>query len=151
MSKDYYKILGVDKNATKEEIKKAYKKLAKKYHPDLNKDNPDAADKFKEINEAASVLADESLYATELAEFLVYKGVAFKEAHTIIGTLVRYVQDKDCSMRDMSDTTLRRFHKALNRKVINEILSPHYAVSAKKTTVRKITKKKRSQQRKRKR
>jgi len=59
MSKDYYKVLGVDKNATKEEIKKAYKKLAKKYHPDLNKDKPDAADKFKEINEAASVLADD--------------------------------------------------------------------------------------------
>lgn len=57
--KDYYKILGVDKNATKEEIKKAYKKLAKKYHPDLNKDNPDAEKKFKEINEAAAVLADD--------------------------------------------------------------------------------------------
>ncbi|MBW2981829.1 molecular chaperone DnaJ [Candidatus Woesearchaeota archaeon] len=59
MGKDYYKILGVDKNATKEEIKKAYKKLAKKYHPDLNKDDPNAADKFKEINEAAAVLADD--------------------------------------------------------------------------------------------
>ena len=57
MSKDYYKTLGVKKESTKEEIKKAYKKLAKKYHPDLNKD-PSAADKFKEINEAASVLAD---------------------------------------------------------------------------------------------
>lgn len=59
MGKDYYKILGVDKNATKEEIKKAYKRLAKKYHPDLNKDDPNAAEKFKEINEAASVLADD--------------------------------------------------------------------------------------------
>ncbi|MBW2977355.1 molecular chaperone DnaJ [Candidatus Woesearchaeota archaeon] len=59
MAKDYYKILGVEKTATKEEIKRAYKKLAKKYHPDLNKDKPDAADKFKEINEAAAVLADD--------------------------------------------------------------------------------------------
>ncbi len=58
MAKDYYKILGVDKNASKEEIKKAYKRLAKKYHPDLNKD-PGAAEKFKEINEAASVLGDD--------------------------------------------------------------------------------------------
>ena len=57
--KNYYKILGVEKNASKEEIKKAYKQLAKKYHPDLNKDNPEAEAKFKEVNEAASVLADD--------------------------------------------------------------------------------------------
>jgi len=56
--KDYYKILGVARNATKEDIKTAYKRLAKKYHPDVNKDS-DATDKFKEINEAASVLADD--------------------------------------------------------------------------------------------
>src|SRR3989338_2060321 len=57
--KEYYKILGVGRNASKEEIKEAYKKLAKKYHPDLNK-NHDATEKFKEINEAASVLGDEN-------------------------------------------------------------------------------------------
>lgn len=58
MSKDYYKILGIEKGASKEEIKKAYKKLAKKYHPDLNKD-ADAQEKFKEVNEAASVLGND--------------------------------------------------------------------------------------------
>lgn len=56
--KDYYKILGVEKGASKEEVKKAYKTLAKKYHPDLNKE-AGAAEKFKEINEAAAVLGDD--------------------------------------------------------------------------------------------
>lgn len=57
-NKDYYSILGVDKNASEDDIKSAYRKLAKKYHPDLNKDNPEAAEKFKEINEAYEVLGD---------------------------------------------------------------------------------------------
>ena len=55
---DYYKVLGVEKNASQDEIKKAYRKLAKKYHPDLNKDNPQAKERFQEINEANEVLGD---------------------------------------------------------------------------------------------
>ncbi|HLV42384.1 MAG TPA: J domain-containing protein [Brumimicrobium sp.] len=54
---DYYKILGVDKSASEKDIKKAYRKLARKYHPDLNPDNKDAEKKFKEINEANEVLS----------------------------------------------------------------------------------------------
>ncbi|PQJ11423.1 molecular chaperone DnaJ [Flavipsychrobacter stenotrophus] len=56
--KDYYKTLGVDKKATQEEIKKAYRKLALKFHPDKNPDNKDAEAKFKEINEANDVVGD---------------------------------------------------------------------------------------------
>ncbi|NMB06800.1 MAG: J domain-containing protein, partial [Tissierellia bacterium] len=57
--KDYYKILGVDKGASNAEIKKAYRKLAKKYHPDLNPNDNEAQEKFKDINEAYEVLGDE--------------------------------------------------------------------------------------------
>ncbi len=55
---DYYKILGVDKKASDKEIKKAYRKLARKYHPDLNPDDKTAEKKFKEINEANEVLSN---------------------------------------------------------------------------------------------
>ncbi len=57
--KDYYEVLGVSKSSTNSDIKKAYKKLAKKYHPDLNPEDKSAEEKFKEINEAYEVLGDE--------------------------------------------------------------------------------------------
>jgi curved DNA-binding protein len=56
--KDYYKILGVDRKASDDDIRKAYRKLAKQHHPDYNPDNKQAEDRFKEINEAYEVLGD---------------------------------------------------------------------------------------------
>ena len=58
VKRDYYDVLGIDRNADEKTIKKAYRKLAKKYHPDTNAGNPDAADKFKEVNEAYDILSD---------------------------------------------------------------------------------------------
>ena len=60
MGKDLYSILGISKTASKAEIKTAYHKLARKYHPDVNKDNPAAAERFKEISAAYDILGDET-------------------------------------------------------------------------------------------
>src|SRR5260221_13704885 len=57
--KDYYKILGVDRSADKKAIQKAYRKLARKYHPDVNPNDKEAEGKFKELSEAYEVLSDE--------------------------------------------------------------------------------------------
>ena len=55
--RDYYEVLGLSKGASEEEIKRAYRKMAKKYHPDINKE-PGAEEKFKEVNEAYEVQSD---------------------------------------------------------------------------------------------
>jgi len=55
---DYYKVLGIDKTASADDIKKAYRKLARKYHPDVNPNDNEAKQRFQEINEANEVLSD---------------------------------------------------------------------------------------------
>jgi molecular chaperone DnaJ len=62
--RDYYEVLGVSRDANPDQIKKAYRQLAKKYHPDVNKDDKDAAEKFKEVAEAYEVLSDDQKRAT---------------------------------------------------------------------------------------
>ncbi|MDE7453779.1 MAG: DnaJ domain-containing protein, partial [Clostridia bacterium] len=59
-AQNYYEILGLQRNATQDEIKSAYRKLAKQYHPDFHPGDKAAAEKFKEINEANAVLSDEA-------------------------------------------------------------------------------------------
>ena len=59
--KDYYEVLGLSRQASDDEIKKSFKKLAMKYHPDRNPDNPKAEESFKEAKEAYEVLSDEEL------------------------------------------------------------------------------------------
>ncbi|MEM4630539.1 MAG: DnaJ domain-containing protein, partial [Candidatus Diapherotrites archaeon] len=82
MSKDYYEILGVKRDATQEEIRAAYKKLAKKYHPDINKE-PGAEEKFKEIQHAYSILSDENKrrnydqFGQEAEKFQGFSGFGF--------------------------------------------------------------------------
>lgn len=79
------------------------------------------------------ILEDESLYATELAEYLVYKNVPFQEAHTIVGRLIRYAEDKNIKIKEMPDKLLKNFHNALDRKVVGKIMNPKYAILSKKT------------------
>ena len=74
--KDYYEVLGINKNATDEELKKAYRKLAKQYHPDANPDNKEEAEKkFKEVNEAYEAACS----VTHLPYILAEKYVAGEE------------------------------------------------------------------------
>ena len=72
--RDYYEVLGVSKTASDDEIKKAYRSLAKKYHPDANPGDKDAEAKFKEINEAYSVLSN----ADERRKYDQYGHAAFR-------------------------------------------------------------------------
>jgi len=89
-NKDYYKILGVKKNASTEDIKKSYRKLAMKYHPDRNKDNKTAEEKFKEISEAYAVLSD----AEKKKQYDMFGAEGFQQ---------RYSQEDIFSSFDFSD------------------------------------------------
>ena len=80
------------------------------------------------------------MYATELAEFLVYEGVAFKDAHDIVGKLIRYSQDTGIKIKDMPDKRLKEFHGQLNKAAVKKVMNPEYAVKSKKSISRKVKK-----------
>src|SRR5437763_16584552 len=74
--KDYYKILGVSKDASEKDIKQAYRQVARKYHPDVNPDNKEAEEKFKEINEANEALSDPEKRhkSAEMSSYYLHNG-----------------------------------------------------------------------------
>ena len=88
--RDYYEVLGVNKNATEEELKKAYRQVAKKYHPDLNPGNAEAEAKFKEANEAYAVLSDDVSMISSVMQALTVTDSAEADSTTPIWTSVIY-------------------------------------------------------------
>ena len=91
--KDYYSVLGLDKNVSQDDIKKSYRKLAKKYHPDTNPGNKQAEEKFKDINEAYEVLGDQEKrkkYDNFGSEFNFQNGYDFDPSQYGFGKNVKY-------------------------------------------------------------
>jgi argininosuccinate lyase len=79
------------------------------------------------------VLADETMYATELAEYLVSKKIAFRNAHEIIGKLVRYSEENATKLTQIPDDILKGFSPALNQKELKRIIKPDFAVNSKRS------------------
>ena len=92
---DYYGVLGIDKKASAEEIRKAYRKLARKYHPDVNPDNAAAKIKFQQVNEANEVLSDPEKRKTKARWTFVTTAWKHAIADPIRTNLVFY-----CTLRD---------------------------------------------------
>ncbi|MCG2713008.1 MAG: argininosuccinate lyase [Candidatus Omnitrophica bacterium] len=88
----------------------------------------------------AEALLDERLYATELAEFLVFKGIAFKDAHDIVGKLIRYAEDNKTQVKQMPDKLLKKFCVKLNSSDVARVMHAAHAITSKKSIKRKVPK-----------
>ncbi len=84
--RDFYEILGVAKNASDDDIRKAYRKLAMKYHPDRNPDSKEAEDKFKEVKEAYEMLSDAEKRAR--ADFVIPTDVPLEETRAAVRAVI---------------------------------------------------------------
>lgn len=84
-----------------------------------------------------SALEDEELYATELVEFLVKKGLAFRDAHDAVGKLIRYSEDRGIKIKEMNTKDLTKFNTRLTSEEIKEIMTPEYAIASKKSLPKK--------------
>jgi argininosuccinate lyase len=131
------------------------KGLPLSYNRDMQLDKEPLFDSFEIIHKELKVLTelfkhvgfkkeniekqldDESLYATDLSDYLVQNKVPFKEAHRIIGKLIQYKLQNDKEIRAMSDSELKKFHPLLKSKIVNKIIDPEYSVKSKKS-VKKV-------------
>ena len=92
--------------------------------------------KFKKEN-IARQLKDECLYATDIADYLVQKGVAFKDAHTIVGKLIAYKLKSGKEIKKMDNAILKKFHPALTNREMKRIIDPKVSIASKKSIRRK--------------
>ena len=111
--RDYYEVLGVNKDASEDEIKKAYRKLAMKHHPDRNPDNPKAEEHFKEAKEAYEVLTDGNKRAAYLAmiEFLARNGRQFRatDVDATVDMMVK-IAGSEVDPAEIEDWIRRQLH-----------------------------------------
>lgn len=118
--KTYYEILGLRQNATKDEIKKSYRALAMKYHPDVNSGDVDSEKKFREINEAYETLKDDKKRA-EYDNKLSQSQFSEKEKSNSKQSNKQTVYDKPFDIRDVSDTFENFFgFNAKTGDIVNE-------------------------------